>query len=203
MAKIESVAGMVNYIWFFLISIGIIFSLCTGNLDVINESILTNGEEALELMLSILPIIVLWSGIMKIAEEAGLLKKFARILEPVLSKLFPSVPKDNPALGFIASNIAANMMGLGSAATPFGLKAMSELQKINSKKDTASVAMITFLVLNTAGVTIVPTTVLALRMAHGSIDPSCIILPGVIATFCSSIGGLLLDYFIRKRSNKS
>ena len=106
------------------------------------------------------------------------------------------------ALGFIASNIAANMMGLGSAATPFGLKAMSELQKINDKKDTASVAMITFLVLNTAGVTIVPTTVLALRIAHGSANPSEIILPGVIATFCSSIGGLLLDYYIRKRSRK-
>ena len=139
---------------------------------------------------------------MKIAEASGLLRKFAKLMEPILSRLFPSVPKDNPALGFIASNIAANMMGLGSAATPFGLKAMSELQKINDKKDTASVAMITFLVLNTAGVTIVPTTVLALRIATGSENPSEIILPGVIATFCSSIGGLLLDYFIRRRNNK-
>ena len=192
---------MVSYIWFFLIIIGIVYSLLTGNVTNINESILTNGAEALELMLSIFPVIVLWSGIMKIAEDAGLLVKFAKFLEPILSKLFPSVPKDNPALGYIASNIAANMMGLGSAATPFGLKAMSELQKINEKKDTASTAMITFLVLNTAGVTIVPTTVLALRIAHGSANPSEIILPGVIATFCSSLGGLLLDYFIRKRRN--
>lgn len=190
---------MVSYIWFFLIAIGILFSIFTGNVDVINKSILTNGEEALDLMLSILPIIVLWSGIMKIAEDAGLLKKIAKLLEPILKRLFPTVPKDNPALGFIASNIAANMMGLGSAATPFGLKAMSELQKINPKKDTASTPMITFLVLNTAGVTIVPTTVLALRIAHGSVNPSEIIIPGVIATFCSSIGGLLLDYYIRKR----
>lgn len=193
---------MVSYIWFFLIVIGILFSMFTGRLDIINDSILTNGKEALDLMLSILPIIVLWTGIMKIAEEAGLLQKFARLMQPILSRLFPSVPKDNPALGYIASNIAANMMGLGSAATPFGLKAMSELQKINTKKDTASVAMITFLVLNTAGVTIVPTTVLALRIAHGSANPSEIILPGVIATFCSSIGGLLLDYFIRKRNRE-
>ena len=192
---------MVSYIWLFLISIGIIFSFFTGNLDTINDSILTNGNKALELMLSILPIIVLWTGIMKIAEESGLLKRFAKLVEPLLSKLFPSVPKDNKALGYIASNIATNMMGLGSAATPFGLKAMSELQKINPKKDTASTAMITFLVLNTAGVTIVPTTVLALRIAHGSANPSEIILPGVIATFCSSLGGLLLDYFIRKRRN--
>ena len=193
---------MVSYIWFFLIVIGILFSMFTGRLDIINDSILTNGKEALDLMLSILPIIVLWTGIMKIAEEAGLLQKFARLMQPILSRLFPSVPKDNPALGYIASNIAVNMMGLGSAATPFGLKAMSELQKINTKKDTASVAMITFLVLNTAGVTIVPTTVLALRIAHGSANPSEIILPGVIATFCSSIGGLLLDYFIRKRNRE-
>lgn len=193
---------MVSYIWFFLIVIGVLFSLFTGRLDVINDSILTNGSKALDLMLSILPIIVLWTGIMKIAEESGLLRKFAKLVEPILSRLFPSVPKDNPALGFIASNIAANMMGLGSAATPFGLKAMSELQKINDKKDTASVAMITFLVLNTAGVTIVPTTVLALRIAHGSANPSEIILPGVIATFCSSIGGLLLDYCIRRRKMK-
>lgn len=192
---------MVSYIWFFLISIGIVFSLLTGKLDIINNSILTNSQEALDLMLSILPIIVLWTGIMKIAEESGLLNKFAKLVEPILSKLFPTVPKNNKALGFIASNIAANMMGLGSAATPFGLKAMSELQKINKDKDTASVPMITFLVLNTAGVTIVPTTVLALRIAHGSANPSEIILPGVIATFCSSIGGLLLDYFIRKRRN--
>lgn len=193
---------MVSYIWFFLIIIGVIYSFLTGNISIINESILTNGNEALELMLSILPVIVLWSGIMKIAEEAGLLRKFSRLLEPILSRLFPSVPKDNPALGFIASNIAANMMGLGSAATPFGLKAMSELQKINKDKDTASTPMITFLVLNTAGVTIVPTTVLALRIAHGSTNPSEIIIPGVIATFCSSIGGLLLDYLIRKMEKK-
>ena len=193
---------MVSYIWLFLILIGIGFSAVTGNLDTINDSILTNGTKALDLMLSILPIIVLWTGIMKIAEASCLLRKFAKLMEPILSRLFPSVPKDNPALGFIASNIAANMMGLGSAATPFGLKAMSELQKINDKKDTASVAMITFLVLNTAGVTIVPTTVLALRIATGSNNPSEIILPGVIATFCSSIGGLLLDYFIRRRNNK-
>lgn len=190
---------MVSYIWIFLILIGIIFSLITGKLDIINNSILTNGEEALDLILSMLPIIVLWTGIMKIAEDAGLLRKFAKLLEPLLSRLFPDVPENNPALGFIASNIAANMMGLGSAATPFGLKAMSELQKINEKKDTASVPMITFLVLNTGGVTIIPTTVLALRIAHGSQNPSEIIVPGIIATFCASIGGLLLDYFIRKR----
>ena len=190
---------MISILWTFLIVIGILYSFLTGNINVINESILTNADKALKLILSLFPTIVLWSGIMKIAESAGMLTRFAKFLRPILSKLFPSVPKDNPSLGYIASNIAANMLGLGSAATPFGLKAMSELQKINDKKDTASVPMITFLVLNTAGVTIVPTTVLALRIAHGSANPSEIILPGAIATFCSCIGAVTIDYFIRKR----
>ena len=153
-------------------------------------------------MLELMPIIVLWTGIMKIAEDSGLLHKFSRLLEPFLKKLFPSVPKDNLALGYIASNIAANAMGLGSAATPFGLKAMSELQKINDQKDTASEAMITFLVLNTAGVTIVPTTILAMRVMYDSANPSEIIVPAVLATACSSIAGLTMDYFIRKRRKR-
>lgn len=190
---------MVSYIWLVLISLGIIYSLLSGNFDTINNSILTNASEALDLILDLLPIIVLWTGILKIAEKSGLLDKFANLLRPILSKLFPSVPKDNKALGYIASNIAANMMGLGSAATPAGLKAINELQKINPKKDTASTPMITFLVLNTAGVTIIPTTILALRTSYNSANPSEIILPAIIATFSSCVAGLTLDYIIRKR----
>jgi len=182
---------MVGYIWGFLIGIGIIYSLLTGNINVINESILTNANEALELILNLLPIIVLWTGILKIAEVSGLLDKFAKLLNPLLCRLFPDVPKDNKALGYISSNIAANMLGLGSAATPAGLKAMKELQEINSKKDTASAPMITFLVLNTAG-----------RVAYHSNSPGEIILPAIIATMCSSIAGITLDYFIRKRNKK-
>ena len=191
---------MVSYIWFILILIGIVYSLLTGSLETLNNSILTNSKKALDLTISIMPVIVLWTGIMKIAEESQFLQKFAKLVSPVLSKLFPDIPKDNPSLGYIASNIAANMLGLGSAATPFGLKAMQEMQKLNKKKDTATVPMITFLVLNTAGVTLIPTTVLALRIAHNSSNPSAIIIPGIIATMCSSLGGLTLDYFIRKRS---
>lgn len=189
---------MISILWTFLIIIGILYSLITGNIEVINNSILTNAGKALDLILSLLPTIVLWSGIMKIAEDAGILTKFAAFLRPILSKLFPSVPSNHPSLGYIASNIAANMLGLGSAATPFGLKAMSELQKINSKKDTASNAMITFLVLNTAGVTIIPTTIIALRLAYGSSSPTAIIAPAVISTSCSCISAVLIDYFIRR-----
>ena len=189
---------MISILWTFLIIIGILYSLITGNIEVINNSILTNAGKALDLILSLLPTIVLWSGIMKIAEDAGVLTKFASFLKPILSKLFPSVPSNHPSLGYIASNIAANMLGLGSAATPFGLKAMSELQKINSKKDTASNAMITFLVLNTAGVTIIPTTIIALRLAYGSSSPTAIIAPAVISTSCSCISAIVIDYFIRR-----
>lgn len=189
---------MVSIIWTFLIVIGILYSLISGNISTINNTVLTSAQSALELLLSLLPTIALWSGIMKIAEDSGILNKFANFLYPLLKKLFPSVPKGNKSLGYISSNIAANMLGLGSAATPFGLKAMQELQKINKDKDVASTPMITFLVLNTAGVTIIPTTIIALRLAYKSVSPTSIILPAIIATSSSFIAAITLDYLIRR-----
>ena len=189
---------MISILWTFLIAIAVIYSLLSGNIGIINNSILTSANKAFELVLSLLPTIVLWTGIMQIAEDAGILTRFANFLNPILNKLFPSVPKDNKALGYISSNIAANMLGLGSAATPFGLKAMNELQKINPKKDTASTPMITFLVLNTAGVTIIPTTIIAIRLAYGSVNPTEIIAPAVIATSCSCLSAISIDYLIRR-----
>ena len=193
---------MINIIWAGLLIIGIVYGFISGNIDVINSEILSSGKKALDLILDIMPILVLWMGLMAIAEKSGLLQKIADFFTPFLRKLFPSVPEGNKALGYIASNIAVNMAGLGSAATPFGLKAMDELQKINDKKDTASDAMITFLVVNTSGVTIIPTTVIALRMMHNSANPTEIVITSLIATTCATIGGLLLDYFIRRRNNK-
>lgn len=191
---------MVNIIWASLIFIAIIYSFFTGNIETINNGILTHATSGVNLILEMMPLIVLWTGIMKIAENSGLLEVFSQVLNPVLSKLFPSLKKDHKALGYIASNIAANMLGLGSAATPFGLKAMEELQKDNPKKDTATEAMITFLVLNTGGVTLIPTTVIALRMMHGSANPTEIIITSILATTVSSVSGLLLDYFIRRKN---
>lgn len=190
---------MVNIIWATLIFIAIIYSFFTGNIETINNGILTHATSGMNLILEMMPLIVLWTGIMKIAENSGLLEIFSRILNPVLSKLFPSLNKDHKALGYIASNIAANMLGLGSAATPFGLKAMEELQKDNPKKDTATEAMITFLVLNTGGVTLIPTTVIALRMMYGSANPTEIIITSILATTVSSFSGLMLDYVIRRK----
>ncbi len=192
---------MINKIWGFFIIIGIIFTILTGNLDSLNDTILTSSKNGVNMVIELIPILVLWSGIMKIAEASGLLKIIAKFVQPLLSKLFPSLKKDSKALGYITSNIAANALGLGNAATPFGLKAMEEMQKENENKDTASDAMITFLVLNTSGVTIIPTTVIALRMMYKSANPEEIILPAILATLCSSIAGLLLDYF-RRRKNK-
>lgn len=191
---------MVNIIWVGLILIAIIYSLLTGNISTINNGILTHATSGVNLILEMMPLIVLWTGIMKIAEKSGLLQVFARALNPILRRLFPSLPKNHLALGYIASNIGANMLGLGSAATPFGLKAMDELQKDNPKKDTATEAMITFLVLNTGGVTLIPTTVIALRLMHGSANPTEIIITSILATAVSSASGLILDYFIRRRN---
>lgn len=191
---------MVNVIWAGLILIAIIYSLLTGNISTINNGILTHATSGVNLILEMMPLIVLWTGIMKIAEKSGLLQVFARALNPILRRLFPSLPKNHLALGYIASNIGANMLGLGSAATPFGLKAMDELQKDNPKKDTATEAMITFLVLNTGGVTLIPTTVIALRLMHGSANPTEIIITSILATAVSSASGLILDYFIRRRN---
>ncbi|MCI8670699.1 MAG: spore maturation protein [Bacilli bacterium] len=193
---------MVNIIWAGLIIIAIIYSFLTGNIETINNGILTHATSGMNLIIEMMPLIVLWTGIMKIAEDAGLLKVFSKILNPILSKLFPSLNKDHKALGYIASNIAANMLGLGSAATPFGLKAMDELQKDNPRKDTATEAMITFLILNTGGVTLIPTTVIALRIMHGSANPTEIIITSILATSVSSISGLILDYIIRRRNQK-
>ncbi len=190
---------MVNVIFGLFLIIGVVFTFFKGQVELLNNQILQGASGGLQLIFEMLPLLVLWTGVMKIAEDAGILQKFSRLVMPILHKLFPSLHKDDPALGYIASNIAANALGLGSAATPFGLKAMEEMQKKNPKKDTATEAMITFLILNTGGVTIVPTTVLALRLSHGSANPSEIIITSILATFCSSISGLLFDYLIRRK----
>lgn len=187
---------MINKIWAGFIIIGILYSLLTGNIEVINNEILDCTKTSLDLIMKIFPVMALWLGIMKIAETSGLLSKLSEKLSPVLGKLFPEIPKNHESLSLIASNIIANMAGLGNAATPFGLKAMQSLQEINEKKDTASRSMITFLVLNTSGVTIIPTTIISLRLLYGSLNPTEIVLPCIIATFFSSLFGLLLDRYL-------
>lgn len=190
---------MINIIWLLLIVIGILTSLFTNNLDKLNTTIIESTKTSLEMLLKIFPVIALWMGLTKIAETSKLLEILSKKISPFLTKLFPEIPKGHEALSLIASNIIANLFGLGSAATPLGLKAMESMQKLNSKKDTASRSMITFLVLNTSGITLIPTTVISLRMMYGSQNPTRIVLACLISTLVATIGGLIIDRILARR----
>lgn len=190
---------MVNIIWISLIGLGIIFGFITNNLEVINSTIIDSTKISLDMLFKIFPVLALWMGVTKIAEESNLLKKMSNKLTPFLKHLFPEIPSGNNSLSLIASNMIANMFGLGSAATPFGLKAMESLQKLNKNKDTASKSMITFLVINTSGLTIIPTTIISLRMMYGSVEPTKIVFACIISTFFSTLGGILMDRFLQRR----
>ena len=182
-----------------IVIVGIIVSVINGNLEGLNEVLLGSAKEALDMILKLFPVMALWLGITKIASVSGLLNKMSRLISPVLGKLFPEIPKGHVSLSLITSNVIANFFGLGNAATPFGLKAMQKLQEINPKKDTASRSMITFLVLNTSGLTLIPTTIISLRMMYGSKNPTEIVLGCIIATTCSTVAGMLMDRFLAKR----
>ena len=160
---------MINYIFAFFFITGILYSIIT-NTNISSEMLLASTK-SLELIFSILPIMCLWLGIMNIAKKSGLLDSLAKLLTPALKIIFPEIPKNSPCFSYIGTNIVMNILGLGNAATPFGLKAIKELQTINPIKDTASRSMITFLVINTASVTIMPTTIISLRILHKSINP--------------------------------
>lgn len=182
---------MINYIFGFFFITGIIYSFITNT--NISEEMLLASSNSIELIFSIIPVICLWLGIMNIAKKSGLLDKLARMLTPVLKIIFPEVPQNSPCFSYIGTNIMMNMLGLGNAATPFGLKAIKEMQEFNDKKDTASRSMITFLVLNTASVTIMPTTIISLRMLYGSVSPESIIPYIIITSSLSCIIGLIID----------
>ena len=190
---------MINIIWIILISIGIIYGVFTNNLEVVNNTIVDSTKVSLDMLLKIFPVLALWMGLTKIAEKSGLLQNLSLKLSPLLGKLFPEIPKGHESLGLIASNVISNIFGLGSAATPFGLKAMSSLQKLNKNKKVASRSMITFLVLNTSGLTIIPTTIISLRMMHGSINPTIIVFACILSTTFSTVGGLIIDRMLARR----
>lgn len=190
---------MINIIWIILISIGIIYGIVTNNLEIVNNTIVDSTKVSLDMLLKIFPALALWMGLTKIAEKSGLLHNLSLKLSPLLTKLFPEIPKGHESLGLIASNVISNIFGLGSAATPFGLKAMASLQKLNKNKKVASRSMITFLVLNTSGLTIIPTTIISLRMMHGSTNPTIIVFACILSTTFSTIGGLIVDRILARR----
>lgn len=192
---------MVNKIWSFFIIVGVIFGIFNNKISIINESILTSTTTTIEMLLKIFPVIALWLGIMEIAKESGILNKLSNLFKPILSKLFPELPKNHEALGYISSNVVINMLGLGNAATPFGLKAMKSLHELNKKSNVASKSMITFLILNTSGLTIIPTTVISLRMMHKSINSTEIVPATILSTIISTILAILVDKIFRRRNS--
>lgn len=156
------------------------------------------AKTAVEIALGLIGIMALWLGVMKVAEEAGLIKIIARVLRPITQRLFPEVPPDHPAIGSMVMNISANMLGLGNAATPFGLKAMEELDKLNPNKGTATNSMVTFLAINTAGMTFIPATAIAVRAAAGSADPTIIIATSLFGSTCATITGITAAKILEK-----
>lgn len=191
---------MVNAIWLFMLITGIIVAALNGRIDIVTESAMKAAELAVETAFGLIGVMSLWLGLMRLAEEAGFVRALASFFGPVIRRLFPTLKEDSPALGAIIMNLSANVLGLGNAATPFGLKAMQELQKENPHPDTASTAMITFLALNTSCLTLIPATIIAVRMKAGSVSPTEIIGPTIFATGCAMTLAIIVDYLFRRRS---
>jgi spore maturation protein A len=186
---------MLNYIWFGMMAISVVSAIFTGRIDAVTEAAIGMSKVAVEISIGLIGIMALWLGIMKIAEESGLIKIIARGLRPITIRLFPDVPEDHPAIGSIVLNMAANLMGLGNAPTPLGLKAMEELQELNPNKDTATNAMVMFLAINTSSVQlIVPATVVALMGATAS----QIFLTTILATTASTITAIVIVKILEK-----
>ncbi|WP_010284334.1 nucleoside recognition domain-containing protein [Bacillus timonensis] len=194
---------MVNIIWVAMTVIGIIFAVVNGTISEVNEAIFKGASEAVTICIGLISVLVFWLGLMRIAQEAGLLEKLSKLFRPIVSRLFPEVPVNHPAMGYMLSNMIANMFGLGNAATPMGIKAMEQLKELNDGKTSASRSMITFLAINTASVTLIPTTVIAIRMTYKSANPTEIVGPTLIVTVTSAIGAVLIDrYFYYRRVKK-
>ncbi|MEC0271268.1 nucleoside recognition domain-containing protein [Paenibacillus anseongense] len=169
-----------------------------GNVEAVTQAAFDGAKSGVTVCFGLISVLVFWMGMMRIAEDAGLLSKLARLLQPAVRFLFPSVPKNHPAIGYIMSNMSANILGLGNAATPMGIKAMQELQKLNADKDTASTAMCTLLALNTSSITLIPTTLIAIRMNYNSVNPAEIVGTTLIATIISTAVAIFVDRWYRR-----
>ena len=186
---------MLNYIWFGMMFIAVIVGILTGNIDAVTQAAIDMAKTAVEIAIGLIGIMALWLGTMKIAEESGLIRIIARAIRPITIRLFPDVPEDHPAIGSIILNMAANLLGLGNAATPLGLKAMEELQDLNPEKDTATNAMCTFLAINTSSVQLIlPATVVALMGAAAN----QIFITTILATGLSTIAAIIAVRFLEK-----
>ena len=196
---------VLNYIWIAFFMLAFVFALVQmiffGNTEVFSDiidSTFSSSKNAFEISLGLTGVLALWMGIMKIGERSGVVNVMARVLSPVFYRLFPDIPKGHPVTGSIFMNIAANMLGLDNAATPLGLKAMEGLQEMNPRKDTASNPMIMFLVLNTSGLTVIPVSIMVYRAQMGATQPTDVFLPILIATFVSTLAGIIVVSLYQK-----
>ena len=189
---------MLNYIWFGLMIIALIVGFINGSLTEVTNTAVEYAAKSVDIAIGLIGIMALWLGIMKIAEEGGLIRMLARVIRPVARFLFPEIPDDHPAIGSMLMNITANWLGLGNAATPLGLKAMSELQELNPSEDTATNSQITFLAINTASITFIPMTIIAIRTKIGSMNPFEIISTSIFASSCACIAAITAAKLFQK-----
>ncbi len=189
---------MLNYLWAFMILIGIIYGAFNGRMQEITQAAIDSSKDAITLCITLVGVIAMWTGLMKIAERSGLIKKLTHKMKPFLRFLFPKIPERHPAMQYIATNIIANILGLGWAATPPGLKAMEKLQELNKDKTTASTAMCTFLIVNISSVQLISVNMLAYRSQYGSENPAEIIGPAIVATLFSTLAGIIFSKIMMK-----
>lgn len=189
---------MLNYIWLGLMLIALVFGAITGNLKEVTDAAIEYAGIAVDISLGLIGIMAFWLGIMKIAEKGGIIRILSRAIRPLASVLFPDIPKDHPAIGSMMMNVVANWLGLGNAATPLGLKAMEELQSLNPEKETATNAQVIFLAINTASITIIPMTVIAVRTKLGSANPFEIISTGLFASTIACITAITAAKLLQK-----
>ena len=193
---------MLNIIWPVFIILSFSYAIFSGNLEQLNNSIFESTADAVNLCISLLGTICLWNGIMQVASKTTILQKLTRFLKPVIRFLFPEIQGNSIVYQEIAMNMVANILGLGNAATPLGLKAMKSMQKENPQKDTLTNSMATFIILNTASIQIIPTTVIAIRSSLGSENPTSIVFPVWIATVCAAVAGMTATKLFIKFSKK-
>lgn len=193
---------MLNKLWGFMILIGIVFAAATGKIGDVGTAALDSSKEAVTLCITMLGIMSMWTGLMNIAKKAGIIDALTRALRPVLAFLFPGVPAGHKANEFMAANIISNVLGLGWAATPVGLKAMAELKKLNHSSHIASADMCTFLIINISSLQLIPVNIIAYRSQYGSVSPTSIIGMGLIATIISTLAGVVFSVLVRKFCHK-
>ncbi len=189
---------MLNFIWLGLMLAAVIIGCYEHTLPAVVLAVTNSAKTAVGIALGLVGVMALWLGLMRVAEDAGIIRVISRLIKPIMRRLFPDVPAEHPAMSAMVLNISANMIGLGNAATPFGLRAMEQLEKLNPRPGVATDAMCMFLAINTSSVQIIPATAIAILSANGAHNPTCIIVPALIATLCSSIAGISAAKFFSR-----